>query len=31
MNLEVDIEQVDYHKLAEAFEKVTGHPAQYSG
>jgi hypothetical protein len=29
MNLEVAIEQVDYHKLAEAFEKVTGHPARY--
>lgn len=29
MNLEVAIEQVDYHTLAAAFETVTGHPAQY--
>jgi hypothetical protein len=29
MNLEVAIEHVDYRKLAEAFEKVTGHPARY--
>jgi len=29
MNLEVAIEHVEYRKLAEAFEKVTGHPAQY--
>jgi len=29
MNLEVAIEHVDYHKLASAFEKVTGHPARY--
>jgi NmrA-like family len=29
MNLEVAIEQVDYHKLAAAFERVTGHPARY--
>jgi hypothetical protein len=29
MNLEVAIEQVDYHQLAAAFEKVTGHPARY--
>ena len=29
MNLEVAIEPVDYHKLAAAFETVTGHPAQY--
>lgn len=29
MNLEVAIEQVDYHELASAFEKVTGHPARY--
>ncbi|MDN7742264.1 NmrA family NAD(P)-binding protein [Burkholderia gladioli] len=29
MNLEVAIEHVEYSKLAEAFEKVTGHPAQY--
>lgn len=29
MNLEVAIEQVNYHELAAAFEKVTGHPARY--
>jgi hypothetical protein len=29
MDLEVAIEHVDYRKLAEAFEKVTGHPARY--
>src|ERR1700719_731347 len=29
MNLEVAIEQVKYHELAAAFEKVTGHPARY--
>jgi hypothetical protein len=29
MNLEVAIEHVGYQKLAEAFEKVTAHPAQY--
>jgi hypothetical protein len=29
MNLEVAIEHVEYHKLAAAFEKVTGHPARY--
>src|SRR6266498_1258740 len=29
MNLEVAIEQVDYHRLASAFEKITGHPARY--
>lgn len=29
MNLEVAIEQVDYHELAAAFERVTGHPARY--
>jgi hypothetical protein len=29
MNLEVAIEQVHYHELAAAFERVTGHPAQY--
>jgi hypothetical protein len=29
MNLEVAIEQVGYHELAAAFEKVTGHPARY--
>ncbi|MGY2288017.1 hypothetical protein [Pseudomonas gingeri] len=29
MNLEVAIEHVDYHALAAAFEKVTGHPARY--
>ncbi|MBW7968576.1 NmrA family NAD(P)-binding protein [Bradyrhizobium sp. BR 10289] len=29
MNLEVAIEQVGYHDLAAAFERVTGHPAQY--
>jgi uncharacterized protein YbjT (DUF2867 family) len=29
MDLEVAIEQVDYRTLAAAFEKVTGHPAQY--
>ena len=29
MNLEVAIEHVEYRKLVEAFEKVTGHPAQY--
>ena len=29
INLEVAIEQVDYHKLAAAFEKVTGRPARY--
>lgn len=29
INLEVAIEQVDYHKLAAAFETVTGHPARY--
>jgi hypothetical protein len=29
MDLEVAIEDVDYHKLAAAFEKVTGHPARY--
>ncbi|WP_144111779.1 NmrA family NAD(P)-binding protein [Paraburkholderia sp. BCC1886] len=29
MNLEVAIEHVEYQKLAEAFEKVTGHPARY--
>lgn len=29
MNLEVAIEHVEYAKLAEAFEAVTGHPAQY--
>jgi hypothetical protein len=29
MNLEVAIEHVEYQKLAAAFEKVTGHPAQY--
>lgn len=29
MKLEVAIEQVDYQKLATAFEKVTGHPARY--
>ncbi len=29
MDLEVAIEHVDYHQLAAAFEKVTGHPAQY--
>ena len=28
-DLEVAIEQVNYHKLAAAFEKVTGHPARY--
>ncbi|MBV9238988.1 MAG: NmrA family NAD(P)-binding protein [Xanthobacteraceae bacterium] len=29
MNLEVAIAQVDYHELASAFERVTGHPARY--
>lgn len=29
MNLEVAIEHVEYARLAEAFERVTGHPAQY--
>jgi hypothetical protein len=29
MNLEVAIEHVEYQKLAAAFSKVTGHPAQY--
>lgn len=29
MNLEVAIEDVEYQQLAEAFEKVTGHPARY--
>jgi hypothetical protein len=29
MNLEVAIEQVDYRRLAAAFEKVTGRPARY--
>lgn len=29
MNLEVAIEHVEYQKLAEAFERVTGHPARY--
>jgi hypothetical protein len=29
MNLEVAIEHVEYKKLAAAFAKVTGHPAQY--
>ncbi|MBB3641937.1 NmrA family NAD(P)-binding protein [Variovorax atrisoli] len=29
MNLEVAIEQVDYHELAAAFERVTGHRARY--
>src|ERR1700756_5685363 len=29
MNLEVAIEQVRYHELAGAFERVTGHPARY--
>lgn len=29
MNLEVAIEHVEYQKLAEAFTRVTGHPAQY--
>ncbi len=29
MNLEVAIEHVEYQKLAAAFAKVTGHPAQY--
>ena len=29
MNLEVAIEHVEYQKLAAAFTKVTGHPAQY--
>ncbi|GAB7522878.1 NmrA family NAD(P)-binding protein [Paraburkholderia sp. 2C] len=29
MNLEVAIEHVEYHRLAAAFEKVTGHPARY--
>jgi len=29
MDLEVAIEHVKYAKLAAAFEKVTGHPAQY--
>lgn len=29
MDLEVAIEDVDYHKLAAAFEKVTGRPARY--
>src|SRR6202012_1737341 len=29
MDLEVAIEQVEYRKLAEAFEQVTGHPARY--
>jgi hypothetical protein len=29
MNLEVAIEDVDYHSLAAAFENVTGHPARY--
>ena len=29
MNLEVAIEPVGYRQLAEAFEKVTGHPARY--
>lgn len=29
MNLEVAIEHVEYHKLAAAFESVTGHPARY--
>jgi hypothetical protein len=29
MNLEVAIEHVDYHQLAAAFAKVTGHPARY--
>lgn len=28
-DLEVAIEHVSYHDLAKAFEKVTGHPAQY--
>ncbi|MEZ0365028.1 NmrA family NAD(P)-binding protein [Mycobacterium sp. pUA109] len=29
MDLEVAVEDVDYAELAAAFEKVTGHPAQY--
>jgi hypothetical protein len=29
MDLEVAIEHVTYANLAAAFEKVTGHPAQY--
>lgn len=29
MNLDVAIEHVSYHKLAEAFTKVTGKPARY--
>ena len=29
MNLEVGIEHVEYQKLAEAFERVTGRPARY--
>lgn len=29
MNLEVAVEHVEYGKLAEAFEKVTGRPARY--
>lgn len=29
LNLEVAIDLVDYHEMAKAFEKVTGHPAKY--
>ncbi|KAM0452031.1 hypothetical protein ACHAPV_009755 [Trichoderma viride] len=29
LDLEVAIELVDYHEMAKAFEKVTGHPAKY--
>jgi hypothetical protein len=29
LDLEVAIDLVDYHEMAKAFEKVTGHPAKY--